>query len=85
VVFGAVPDFEFGGPGVRLSDVTAGSPAEKAGLRAGDVIRRIGTATVDSLQEFSAILRGLQPGQTVAVSYEREGAGSTAAVTVVAR
>ncbi len=35
---GVVPDFAFAGPGVRLEGVVPGSPAEAAGLRAGDVL-----------------------------------------------
>ncbi|MCL6615267.1 MAG: hypothetical protein K6U03_11765, partial [Firmicutes bacterium] len=41
VSFGAVPDFAYAGPGVRLQGVTPGSPAAGAGLEAGDVIVRL--------------------------------------------
>jgi hypothetical protein len=85
VTFGAVPDFEFQGPGVRLSGVSAGSPAETAGMKAGDVILAIGEQTVGSLAEFSTVLRGLTAGQTVPVRFTRDGAERRADVTVVER
>jgi hypothetical protein len=40
VSFGSIPDFAFAGPGVRIGGVVAGSPAEKAGLKEGDVRHR---------------------------------------------
>ena len=85
VTFGAVPDFAFQGSGVRLSGVTPGSPAEKAGLKEGDVVVRVAGTAVSSLAEFSTVLRGLTAGQSVDVVYQRDGAEQKAAVTVVER
>jgi hypothetical protein len=85
VTFGTVPDFGFAGPGLRLDGTTAGSPAEKAGLKKGDVLVRVGGKAVESLRGFSEILKDLAPGQTVDVVYQRDGAERTAAVTVVER
>ena len=85
VTFGAVPDFAFQGTGVRLSGVTPGSPAEKTGLKEGDVITKVGGTAVASLAEFSNVLRGLTAGQSVDVVYLRDGREQTATVTVVER
>lgn len=85
VTFGAVPDFEFGGPGVRLSGVSPGSPAEQAGLQAGDVVVRLAGRPVASLADLSGVLRTLAVGQEVEVEYSREGAARSARVTLVAR
>jgi hypothetical protein len=85
VSFGAVPDFAFEGKGVKLGGVTPESPAAKAGLAAGDVITAMNGAPVASLQEFSTLLRSLQPGQDVTVRYLRSGEERSAIVTVVAR
>ena len=85
VSFGTMPDFAFAGPGVRVAGVTPGSPAEKAGVKEGDVLLRVDGKDVANLQGFSGILRGLTPGQTVKVLLSRGGAEQTLDVTVVER
>ena len=85
VSFGSVPDFAFTGPGVKLSGVTPGSPAEGAGLREGDILLRIDGREVNDLRAFSEILKTLEPGQTIAVAYSRDGDEHEAEVTVKAR
>ena len=85
VSFGSVPDFGFPGPGVKLSGITPGSPAEAAGLQEGDVLLRIDGREVADLRAFSDILKTLEPGQTVVVVYSRDGEEMTAEVTVKAR
>jgi hypothetical protein len=85
VSFGTLPDFAFSGPGVRVAGVTAGSPAEKAGVREGDLILKVGAQVVASLRGFSEILRGLAPGQTVPVLLNRNGADQQVDVTVTER
>ena len=68
---GSVPDMTVGGPGVRLSGVRAGSPAERAGLAAGDVLLRIGRSEVADLQAMTDALRAHQPGDTAVVIFRR--------------
>jgi hypothetical protein len=85
VSFGTMPDFAFSGPGVLVAGVTPGSPAEKAGVKEGDVLLRVAGQDVANLAGFSAILRGLSPGQTVPVVLSRGGAEQQLSVTVVER
>ena len=85
VSFGTMPDFEFAGPGVKVAAVTPGSPAEKAGVQAGDVLLKVDGRELANLQGFSALLRGLQPGQTVSVVLSRGGAETQVQVTLVER
>jgi hypothetical protein len=85
VSFGTMPDFAHPGPGVKVAGVTPGSPAEKAGVREGDVILRIDGRDVANLAGFSAIIKELTPGQTVQAAVERGGETITVEVTVVAR
>jgi S1-C subfamily serine protease len=59
--------------GVRLTGVSPGSPAERAGLRAGDVIVEFGGMTVADLYQFTDALRARQPGDTVQVVVQRDG------------
>ena len=85
VRFGTVPDFAFEGPGVRVSEVSAGSPAEKAGFLAGDTLIAIDDHEVTDLRTYSKILRTLEPGQTVEAKVMREGEEVVLPVTVEAR
>jgi aminopeptidase YwaD len=71
---GTIPDMSEPPGGVRLSGVRAGSPAERAGLRAGDVITAIGAQTIANLYDMTAALRAHQPGDTVRIATKR---GST--------
>lgn len=73
--------------GARISSVTPGGPAEKAGLRAGDVITAInGTSirtsddesSVDRLIEF---MQKVNPGDKLKIVYLRDGKNQTATVT----
>jgi hypothetical protein len=82
VTFGTVPDFAFEGPGLKLSGVTAGSGAEKAGLAAGDIIVKVADRPITSLRDFSDVLKTLAPGQAVPVVYTRDGKEQAATVTV---
>ncbi|HEX9243222.1 MAG TPA: M20/M25/M40 family metallo-hydrolase, partial [Anaeromyxobacter sp.] len=55
---GAIPDFaERKEPGVLLSGVRPGSPAEQAGLAGGDVLLRVGTTKILSLKDLAVALR----------------------------
>jgi membrane-associated protease RseP (regulator of RpoE activity) len=73
--FGVVPEFgESERPGVRVGGVRAGSPADKAGVRQGDVIVTFGGLTVRTLEDFTFALRGRRPGDRVEVTVLREGA-----------
>lgn len=85
VSIGTVPDFAYHGKGFRLSGTVPGSPAEAAGMREGDVIIRLDGKTVDSIKDFSAILKTLQPGSRAAVVFLREGIEATLEVEVKAR
>jgi M6 family metalloprotease-like protein len=59
--------------GIRVDRVNAGMPAEKAGLKAGDVILKVGTVAVANQQALQDILNGRKPGDTVQLTLKREG------------
>jgi hypothetical protein len=79
---GTVPDFAFQGPGVRAEGIVDGSPAAKAGLAAGDILLRIDDHPIANLQEYSNLLRTLEPGQTVTVVVRRGDKELTVPVTL---
>jgi hypothetical protein len=77
---GSIPDMTGNPGGVALSGVRAGSPAEAAGLKAGDIITRIGTHPVANLQAMTDALRAYAPGDTVEIAFRRDGAERKAQV-----
>jgi aminopeptidase N len=85
VSLGTVPDFAFAGPGVGVSGVTPGSPAEKAGLKQGDILLGIDDKPLASLRDLADALRALNPGQTVSVLLKRDGAEMRVSVTLAER
>jgi len=58
---------------VKVVRVLDGSPAEKAGLRAGDRVKSIAEKRVASVAEAGAILANLAEGSKVAVTIDRDG------------
>lgn len=72
---GTIPDMSGGGvsDGVRITGIRAGSPAESAGLQAGDVITAIGAKRIANLYDMTDALRSHQPGDTVVIVSKREG------------
>ncbi len=72
--FGVIPEFsESEQAGLKISGVRSGSPADKAGLRAGDVIVKFGVVVVRTLDDFTFVLRGKRPGDRVEVVVVRDG------------
>ncbi|MEU3218085.1 trypsin-like peptidase domain-containing protein [Streptomyces sp. NPDC006971] len=68
--------------GVALVEVRRGGAAEKAGLRAGDVITRINDTPITTITSLSEALASDKPGQKVTVTYQRNGREATARVTL---
>ena len=69
--FGSVPDFGQVENGVRFSDVRPGSPAAKAGLKAGDVLIQFGDKQIKNLYDFTDALRRSKVGDVVEVKVLR--------------
>ncbi len=70
---GTVPDFTPVDHGVLLSGVSAGSPAEAAGIGGGDIIIGLGEHDVADLYALTEALRAHAPGDRVRVVVIREG------------
>jgi aminopeptidase N len=85
VSLGTVPDFGFDGPGVRLDDVRAGSPAAQAGLQGGDVIIAVDDGAVADMRDYAAALKRLRPGDEIRVRFRRAGEEQTVTARVVER
>ena len=78
--------FDFGAEeGAVVVEVTAGSPAENAGLRPGDVITRFADKPVRTAEELVELVRAGKPGDQVEVVWVRGGNERRATVTLGAR
>jgi len=85
VSVGTVPNFAFQGPGVKVDAVVPGSPAEAAGIQAGDILVEFAGSHIENLQTFTDLLRSLSPGDTVPGVVQREGKNVEVEITVTAR
>ena len=83
--FGSIPDFGEEVRGVKFADVKDGSPAAKAGLKAGDVLIRFAGQEIKNLYDFSYVLRAHKPGQVVEVVVLRGEQQMTVNVTLEKR
>jgi hypothetical protein len=83
--FGSIPDFGQIENGVKFSDVKPGSPAEKAGLKAGDILVQFGDRPIKNLYDFTDALRRSKVGDVVEVQVLRDGKPITAKVTLEQR
>jgi membrane-associated protease RseP (regulator of RpoE activity) len=83
--FGSVPDFGQVETGVKFADISAGSPAEKAGLKPGDILIQFGDKPINNLYDFTYALRDSKVGDEVAVRVLRDGQEITAKVTLEQR
>ncbi|MBI4011964.1 MAG: DegQ family serine endoprotease [Candidatus Rokubacteria bacterium] len=75
--------FGLTGPkGVLVASVAEGSPAERAGLKPGDVIVRYDGTPVDTPRVLPALVANTEIGRTVELSVVRDGAARAVTVTV---
>jgi hypothetical protein len=71
VTLGVVPDYLFGGPGLRIDGATEGKPGAEAGLKSGDVILKIGDIAIDDIYAYMTALGAFKKGDTTSIVYKR--------------
>jgi putative serine protease PepD len=89
---GIVLDPEYRGEGVRIATgnrggrppVDVGGPAERAGLKAGDVIIEVDGLRLQDGNELIALIRSKAPGSKINIRYERDSQERSATLTVTA-
>jgi serine protease Do len=59
--------------GVMIDSVFSNSPAERAGIKAGDIVLKIDNQTVDNNSQLSVVVSQLKSGQPIPVEVAREG------------
>jgi hypothetical protein len=76
---GSVPDMSSdGAQGLRVQGVTPGSPADKGGLKAGDLVVEMGGTPVTDLYTYTDALYAHKPGDTVRIVVLRATAAGAA-------
>ncbi|NUL82875.1 MAG: M28 family peptidase [Armatimonadetes bacterium] len=74
VRIGFVPDYgDGGGQGLLLSGVSDNSPAERAGLKAGDRVIELAGTKITGIEDLAEAFQGLSPGKAIKVKIIREG------------
>ena len=67
--------------GVFVYAVEKGGAGERAGLRLGDVITKMGDAEIKSMEDLSAAKKGHKAGETVEITFYRDGEYQTTDLT----
>ena len=70
---GTIPDYTTEGTGVKLSGVRAGGPADKAGLKGGDIIVEFGGQAITNIYDYTYALDAVKIGVPVEVVVRRDG------------
>ncbi|MCE9611828.1 MAG: S1C family serine protease [Chthoniobacter sp.] len=83
-VLGGVFDAE-SKEGVSVKEVQPKSPLEEAGIRAGDVLLKLGGEDVKTSEAVTAKLRESKPGDKMEIVWRREGAEQMAEVTLISQ
>lgn len=88
-VIGAYIDLTYKGQGARLVPDSAkghgiikGGPAEKAGLKSGDIITKIDSKKIKSADQLLVEIRSHKPGEVVKITYQRNGGEHTVKLTL---
>jgi len=85
--FGSIPDYAAApeGGGLQIAGTSPGSPAEKAGLQAGDVIRKLDGIVIGDIYDYMDALAGFKEGDTISVTFLRAGQSLTVPLTFIPR
>jgi Zn-dependent M28 family amino/carboxypeptidase len=70
---GVLPDYGYDGTGMKITGVNAEEPAANAGLKAGDIIIKLGGLELDDIYDYMAALNTLEKGETTTITILRNG------------
>jgi Peptidase family M28/PDZ domain len=71
VTMGIMPSYTSSEEGLRIDGVSEGKPAQRAGLKSGDVILQVGELKIKNIQDYMDALGKFEKGQTVIVRIKR--------------
>lgn len=73
VTLGVMPDYLYSGKGLRIDGTKEGRPGEKAGLKKGDTILKLGDYEIGDIYQYMEALGKMDKGQRVPMLVERDG------------
>jgi hypothetical protein len=85
VYIGSIPDYTTESEGVKLAGVRGDSPADRAGLKSGDVIVEFAGQKITNIYDYTYALDSAKIGQPVKVVIQRDGHPQTLSVIPEAR
>jgi len=71
VTLGIMPDYTFSGTGIRVDGVSDNRPAQKAGIKTGDIILQLGEHPVNSMEAYMQALGKFKKGEITKVKFKR--------------
>jgi len=85
VYVGTMPDYVGESGGLRITGVRSDSPAERAGIKTGDVIINFGGKTIENVYDYTYALGEFNPGDIVEVVVKRDEEEVTLELELAAR
>lgn len=73
VTLGIIPDYAFQGEGLKITGTNQGSPSQKAGMKNGDIIIKMGEIKIGNIYDYMGALNTFSPGDSTVVVVLREG------------
>ena len=87
-VIGISLDMNYGGEGAQVATngrgILANSPAQKAGLRGGDIVVALDGKAINGPEELIVAVRSKNVGDVVSLTYKRDGKEKTVSLTLIA-
>ncbi len=71
VSLGVMPDYTWSGKGMRIDGASEGKPAQKAGMQKGDIITKLGSYSINSIEDYMNALGKLEPNTTTQIEILR--------------
>jgi S1-C subfamily serine protease len=66
-----MPDYTYSGTGIRVDGVSNERPAQKAGIKAGDIIVQLGEHPINSMESYMQALGKFKKGESAKVKFKR--------------
>lgn len=85
VYVGTIPDYSYSGEGMKISGVKEGSPAEKGGMQAEDIIIKFGNTEVKNIYDYMYAMGEFKPGEEAEIVVKRNNENVTLKVVLGSR
>lgn len=81
VTLGIMPDYVYNEEGMKIDAALDDRPAQKAGLKGGDIVIKMGDVEIKGMGDYMKALGKFEKGQTIMVEYLRDGKKKKTKVT----